>query len=101
MSPIRALKSLSQTWHLREGSGRDVLAARAFRAALFSCAAVFLCSSAHSAPLATALRQCERSWASFSQDSVLMLNALSEALRESLYLFLGQPRARFPSWSSP
>ena len=80
MSPTRALKSLLQAWHLREDSGRDVLAARTFWAALFSYAAVFLCDSAHSAPLATALRQCGRSWASFSQDSVLMLNVFTGIL---------------------
>ena len=101
MSPIWALNVLLHTWHLQEGSGSDVLAARAFRAALFSCAAVFLTDSDDSAPLAIMLRQFERSWASDSQDSVLKPNALSEVLRESLYLFLGQPRERLPSWSSP
>ena len=82
MSPIRPMKSLLHTcMHLQEGSGRDMLGARAFQAALFSCTSVFPSDLDDSASLAIILRQCRLSWACDTQDSVLMPNALSEELR--------------------
>ena len=101
MSPILARKSLLHSGHQSVGAGTDVLAARSFRAALFLWAVETLEDSAFWAATATLCRQCSRSWASDSQDSVARLKSFSEALRESLNLFLGRPTDLSPSWSSP
>ena len=92
MSPMRAPNSLPRT----VGAWRDVLAAHAFRVALFCCAAVVLRDSALRAPLVIWERHCWLSWASGCQESTSMSNALSEALRESLLRFSELPQHRSP-----
>ena len=87
MRPILALNCLLQIERSEEESSIGDALALAFRCARFCSASLILFASYSPAPLFIKPRQCVRSCAICSHDSVGMLKSLREALRVSLYRF--------------